>query len=147
MSLITKSLFLIAACFAAFTVQAQVNPHEVKVGNPLRKAILNTIRTPTEAELGQKVEFVVSAMLAKGNWAFVHGMLQQPGGAGVDPKKFTDKGYAEAAQEGLFDHNFQALLQKRKGKWVVVERALGCTDVCWAEWLDKKGVPKEIFPQ
>lgn len=59
---------------------AQVSPNEVKPGNPLRKTILNTIRTPTEAELGQKVEFMVNTAMSKGNWAFVYGQLQQPGG-------------------------------------------------------------------
>jgi hypothetical protein len=147
MTFTIKSLLVLLVCFATLALHAQVSPHEVKVGNPLRKTILNTIRTPTEVELGQKVEFVVSTMLAKGNWAFVHGMLQQPGGAQVDAAKFVDKGYAEAAKEGLFDHNFQALLQKKKGKWVIVERALGCTDVCWSAWMEKKGVPREVFPQ
>jgi hypothetical protein len=147
MKLTIKILFAALLFGWATMAQAQVNPHEVKVGNPLRKTILNTIRTPTEAELGQKVEFMVSMMAAKGNWAFVYGMLQQPGGTQVDASKFVDKGYTEAAKEGLFDHNFQALLQKKKGKWVIVERALGCTDLCWAGWWDKKGVPREIFPQ
>ncbi len=147
MSLKIKPFLISLTLFATASLHAQVNPHEVKVGNPLRKTILNTIRTPTEAELGQKVEFLVSTMLSKGNWAFVHGMLQQPGGAQLETKKFSDKDYAQLASEGLFDHNFQALLQKKKGKWTIVERALGCTDVCWANWLEKKGVPKEVFPQ
>jgi hypothetical protein len=147
MTISIKTLFAALLIGCATMAQAQESKHEVKVGNPLRKTILNTIRTPTEAELGQKVEFVVSSMMSKGNWAFVYGMLQQPGGKEVDTSKFADKGYAEAAKEGLFDHNFQALLQKKKGKWVIVERALGCTDVCWAGWWEKKGVPRDIFPQ
>jgi hypothetical protein len=143
----TRISALFALLLLGHTLLAQVSPNEVKSGNPLRKTLLNTIRTPTETELGQKVEFVVSTIQAKGNWAFAYGQLQQPGGKALDATFFTDKGYKEQAAEGLFDHNFQALLQKKKGRWVIVERALGCTDVCWANWLGRKGVPADIFPQ
>lgn len=138
---------LFALLLLGHTLVAQVSPYEVKSGNPLRKTLLNTIRTPTEAELGQKVEFVVNTIQAKGNWAFAYGQLQQPGGKTPDAALFKDKGYKEQAAEGLFDNNFQALLQKKKGQWVIVKRALGCTDVCWADWLGLKGVPADIFPQ
>jgi hypothetical protein len=146
MSPLRFPLFTLLFLFAG-VLAAQVSPFEVKPGNPLRKTILNTIRTPTEAELGQKVEFMVSLIQAKGNWAFAYGQLQQPGGQAIDYSLFKDKDLAEQAAGGLFDNNFQALLQKKKGKWVIVERALGCTDVCWANWFEVKGVPREIFPQ
>lgn len=146
MSLTIRALLTSLALFATLVLSAQTSPYDVKVGNPLRKIILNTIRTPSEAELGQKVEFLVSNLRAKGNWVFINGMLQQPGGAAIDLNKMVDSGYLEAAQAGVFDHNFQALLQKKKGKWVILERALGCTDVCWLAWMEKKGVPKSVFP-
>jgi hypothetical protein len=127
---------------------AQESPYEIKVGNPIRKAVLDVIRIPTNAELGQKVEFKVSVLMAKGNWAFAYGQLQQVGGKALDKNKFADKDYKSNAQDGLFDDNFQAVLKKKNGKWTLVKRALGCTDVCWAGWWDEiKGVPREIFPQ
>jgi hypothetical protein len=128
-------------------VFAQESRYEIKVGNPLRKTVLDVIRQPTEAELGQKVEFVVSVMLSKGDWAFAHGQLQQKGGAKLDYTKFTDKATREQANEGLFDDNFQALLRRKNGKWTIVKRALGCTDVCWSDWGQTKGVPREVIPQ
>ena len=139
----------LSACFLLLSqlLSAQVSPNEVGPGTALRKTLLNTIRTPTEAELGQKVEFMVDAVLAKGNWAFASGQLQQPGGKALDIALFKDKDYREMAKEGLFDRNFQALLQKKQGKWVIVKRALGCTDVCWLDWKSIKGVPEDIFPQ
>ena len=139
----------LAAFFLLFAqvLSAQVSPFEVKSGTPLRKTLLNTIRTPTEAEMGQKVEFMVNGIMAKGKWAFAYGQLQQPGGKALDTALFTDKDYREMAAEGLFDNNFQALLQQKKGKWVIVKRALGCTDVCWLDWKGVKGVPEDIFPQ
>lgn len=140
----------ILALFLTLTTAtfAQVSPYEIKKGDPLRKTILDIIRTPTSAELGQKIEFVVSSMMVKGDWALTYGMLQQPAAKPLDKAKFVDKGYKEASKEGLFDDNFQALLQKKNGKWVIVKRALGCTDVCWLGWRDEvKGVEKAIFPQ
>jgi hypothetical protein len=142
-----KFLTTLAFCCAVFTtVFAQNSVYEVKTGNPLRKTILDVVRKPTAAELGQPIEFIVNGIYAKGNWAFVYGQLQQPGGTALDHSKFADKGYAEQSKLELFDNNFQALLLKKKGKWTIAERALGCTDVCWLEWTDRKDVPQEIFP-
>jgi hypothetical protein len=133
--------------FLSAHVVAQVSPYEVKAGSPLRKVILNVVRTPTESELGQKILFNNVFMSVSGNWAFVNGMLQQPNGKDPDPSKFKDKVYRENAEGGLFDNNFQAVLQKKKGKWTIVKRALGCTDVCWLEWRQKGGIPDALFPQ
>ena len=140
---------VLACCLLLTTfMTAQMSPYAIKKGNPLRKTILDSIRTPTSAELGQKIEFVVGAMLVKGDWAFVNGMLQQSGGKPLDKTKFVDKNYRELSAGGLFDDNFQAILQKKKGKWVIIKRALGCTDVCWLEWRGKiKGIEDDIFPQ
>lgn len=137
----------ITALFITATLTAQVSPYEVKSGTALRKTILNSIRTPTEAELGQKVEFVVSAIMSKGNWAFANGSMQQPGGKELDFSKIQDKDLKMQIEEGMFDNNFQAVLRKKGKTWVVVERAIGCTDVCWLAWKDLKGVPAEIFPE
>jgi hypothetical protein len=129
-------------------VQAQQNasPYDVKVGNPLRKTLLDVIRKPTMADLGQNVEFVVSTIRTKGTWAFAHGMIQQPGGKPVDRKKFVEKSVILMANDEIFDDNFQAVLQLKQGKWGITKYALGCTDVCWLEWLELQGIPKEIFP-
>ena len=54
-------------------------------------------------------------MMVKGDWAFVNGMLQQPGGKPLDKTKFVDNDYLQHGKEGLFDDNFQAILQKKKG--------------------------------
>lgn len=143
---ITILLPLLLCLFCTGLSAQTPSPHDIKPGNPIRKTLLDVVRKPTVAELGQNVEFVVSTMRVKGNWAFVYGQLQQPGGQALDHSKFKDKGYREMSEGGIFDNNFQAVLQKQKGKWVIVKRALGCTDVCWLEWLDLKGAPKEIFP-
>jgi hypothetical protein len=144
-----KKIFILSFCFFFINgLMAQVSPYEVQANNPLRKTILSTIRTPTTAELGQKIEFVVDIMMSKGNWTFVSGQLQQVGGKALDKTKFVDKNYLKRGKEGLFDNNFQALLQKKKGKWVIVKRELGCTDVCWLAWRNSvKGVEDAIFPQ
>ena len=143
-----KTLILsICFCFCQM-LNAQESPYVIKKGSPLRKTLLNVVRTPTSAELGQNIEFVVNTAMSKGDWAFVQGQLQQPGGKALDKTKFVDKDYLEQGKEGLFDDNFQAVLQKKKGNWVIVKRALGCTDVCWGDWINTvKGADKAIFPQ
>jgi hypothetical protein len=145
----SKKTVILSICLCLIhVVNAQVSPYEIKKGNPLRKTLLDVVRTPTSAELGQNVEFVVNTLLSKGDWAFVQGQLQQTGGKALDKTKFVDKDYLERGKEGLFDDNFQAVLQKKKGKWVIVKRALGCTDVCWGDWVNTvKGADKAIFPQ
>jgi hypothetical protein len=139
-------LFLLLMATGHIQAQDKTSPYEVKVGNPLRKTLLDVIRKPTTADLGQNVEFVVSAIRTKGAWAFAHGMIQQPGGKPLDRKQFVEKSAILMANDGVFDDNFQAVLQLKQGKWIVTKYALGCTDVCWLEWLDLKGIPKEIFP-
>lgn len=145
----SKKIFILNFClFLTYSLMSQVSPYEIKKGNPLRKTILSTIRTPTSAELGQEIEFVIETMMSKGNWAFVNGQMQQSGGKALDKTKFVNKEYQNLSKEGLFDNNFQALLQKKNDKWIIVKRELGCTDVCWLAWQTSvKGVDKAIFPQ
>lgn len=108
----SKKTVILSICLCLIhVVNAQVSPYEIKKGNPLRKTLLDVVRTPTSAELGQKVEFVVSTLLSKGDWAFVQGQLQQSGGKALDKTKFVDKDYLERGREGIFDDNFQAVLQ------------------------------------
>ena len=148
MKTIKKILFLSFFLFGKNLLFAQVSPYEVKVGNPLRKTILEVLRTPINKELGQKVEFVVNVMMQKGNWAFAYGMMQQTGGKPLDRSKFVDKEDKESAEAQIWDDNFQAVLKKKNGKWEIVQRSLGCTDVCWAGWWNEiKGAPRDIFPQ
>ncbi len=112
-------------------------------GSTERKAILDALRIPVERELKQKVVFAIDNFKVQGTWAFVSGTPQNASGGEPDYSKTS---YAEALDSGAFDNNFFALMRKTGGKWKVVKRAIGCTDVCFADWWSRYKAPKAIFP-
>lgn len=130
---------LIILLSSAFTIAQGIYTPEK--GSPERSAILNVLRVPVERDLKQKIVFVTDNFKVQGNWAFVSGDPQTPSGA-----KPNLKGTAWEGAEDLFDDNFFGLLRKSGGKWKVVAYALGCTDVCYADWWRRYKAPKAIFP-
>jgi hypothetical protein len=112
-------------------------------GSAERTAILNALRAPVERELKQKVSFNIENFNVQGAWAFLSG---EPQSANGGPPNYKNTPYAEAKDSGAFDNNFFALLKKTGGKWKVVRYAIGCTDVCYADWWKTSKAPKAIFP-
>ena len=94
-------------------------------------------------ELKQKIVFVADNFNVHGNWAFVGGTPQAVSGGSPD---YGRTQYADAKESGAFDNNFFALLKKTSGKWKVVTYAIGCTDVCYADWWKRFKAPKAVFP-
>lgn len=127
---------------AAITASAQ-SANTPEKGSPERKAILDALRIPIERELKQKIVFVTDNFKVRGTWAFVSGTPQTAAGGRPDYRKTV---YWDAVDSGAFDNNFFALLRKSGGKWRVVIKAIGCTDVCYADWWSRYKVPKAIFP-
>jgi hypothetical protein len=117
--------------------------HTPEKGSVERKVILDALRIPVERDLKQKVVFVAENFSVAGNWAFVSGTPQGPGGGSPDYRRTK---YADAKDSGAFDNNFFALLRKTSGKWKVVTYAIGCTDVCYVDWWRRYKAPKTIFP-
>ncbi len=113
-------------------------------GSVERKAILNSLRLPVEKELKQKIVFNADHFKVQGNWAFISGS-PQTSSSGRRPD-YRNTPYRDAVDSGAFDNNFFALLKKTSGKWKVVKRALGCTDVCALDWSSIYNAPKAIFP-
>jgi hypothetical protein len=111
--------------------------------SPERRAILDALRVPVEKELKQKIVFVVDDLKVQKGWAFAAGTPQ--GASGGEPN-YRGTIYWEAKRDGMFDNNFFALLRKTGGKWRVVTHAIGCTDVCYADWWRTYKAPKQIFP-
>lgn len=112
-------------------------------GSAERKAILDALRRPVERELKQKIVFAAENFNVSGGWAFVSGDPQSPDGGQPD---YRGTPYQEAKDADMFDNNFFALLRKTGGKWKVVHYAIGCTDVCYADWWRRYKAPKGIFP-
>lgn len=135
-----KATILIAIALFATTAfgQATITPEKT---SPVRKAILNALRVPVERDMKQKIVFVADDFKVLGNWAFVSGRPTTPSG-----DKPNLKGTAWDGNEDMFDNNFFGLLKNDGKKWKVVAYALGCTDVCYADWWSRYKAPKAIFP-
>lgn len=131
---------ILAIFVLSLTALAQSAPQK---GMQERRAVLDALRVPVERDLKQKIAFVVDAFKVEGSWAFVSGTPQGPGGTEPD---YTRTRYADAAEAGIFDNNFFALLKKTAGKWKVTTYAIGCTDVCYADWWRRYRAPKGVFP-
>lgn len=141
--MLTKlTLYLLITLVAAIATTAQ-SAYTPEKGSPERKAILDALRIPVERELKQKIVFVADNFKVQGTWAFVGGSPQNASGGEPD---YRGTIYFEAKKDGIFDNNFFALLRKSGGKWRVVTRAIGCTDVCYADWWRTHKAPKAIFP-
>lgn len=132
------TLVLIAAVVTA-SAQSVYTPEK---GSPERKAILDALRIPVERAMKQKIVFVADKFNVQGTWAFLGGSMQTPAG---DQPNLSGTEFDEAAKEGFYDSNFFGLLRKSGGKWRVVKHAIGCTDVCYAEWWKEARAPKTIF--
>lgn len=137
-----KLLVAISLSLFAIALQAQT-PYTPEKGSPERKAILDALRIPVERDLKQKVVFVVENFNVLGSWAFVSGTPQNANGGSPD---YSRTQYADALDSGAFDNNFFALLRKTAGKWKVTTYAIGCTDVCYADWWRRYRAPKGVFP-
>ena len=132
--------FILLAAATAASAQSAYTPEK---GSPERKVILDAFRVPVERDLKQKVIFVIDNFKVQGSWAFVSGTPQNANGGDPD---YSRTQYADQLDSGAFDNNFFAILKKTAGKWKVINYAIGCTDVCYADWWRRFKAPKAIFP-
>ncbi len=140
-SLIVRLGATVLAVLASGIAASAQSTYTPQKGSPERKAILDALRVPVERDLKQKIVFVTDDLKVQGTWAFVSGRPTKPDGSNPNLA-----GTAWADAEDLFDNNFFGLLRKSGGKWRVVTHALGCTDVCYADWWKRHRAPKAIFP-
>ena len=140
MSRIVKSAALLMLCLCP--ALAQDRPHTPKPGTRERQAIADALRAPVQRELKRKVAFKVDHLRVQGDWAFMKGVPQQPGGGAMD---YRGTGYQEAIDAGAFDDGVVALLRRRGGKWQVVKYVIGATDVPYVEWDKEYRAPAAIF--
>jgi hypothetical protein len=135
-----QTLILLAVMAVSAEAQAVRTPER---GSAERTAILNALRAPVERELKQKIVFNLDHFRVMGNWAFLGGDPQSPSGG---QPNYRGTPYQEAKDADMFDNNVFALLRKSGGKWRVVTYAIGCTDVCYADWWRRYKAPKAVFP-
>ena len=134
--------FVILSIGLAGAVSAQTVRTPEK-GSVERAAILSALRAPVERELKQKIVFNLDHFRIVGSWAFLGGEPQSPSGG---QPNYRGTKYQGARDADMFDNNIFALLRKTGGKWKVVTYAIGCTDVCYADWWRRYKAPKPVFP-
>jgi hypothetical protein len=96
--------------------------------SPLRKDILDEIRPAVEKRLGPGVEFKVTAIRVQRDWAFVVADPQRRGGRPIDGHRIFGENFDN--MDGL---RVDAVLRLQGGRWVVVDHAIGATDVWYCD--------------
>jgi hypothetical protein len=111
------------------------------IGSPERKAIMDALRGPVEADLRQKVIFKVISLRMNSQWACMNATPLRPDSSRVDYRKTR---YQEQIREGAFEDDVAALLKKVGGRWTVVTFHIGHTDPIWMGWDRQFGAPSAI---
>lgn len=93
-----------------------------------RKTVLDALRPIVEAKLGPKVEFVVHAIRVEDGWAFVMADPQRKGGKPIDGRRIFGEDFEN--MDGL---RVDAVLQRKAGRWTVVDYGIGATDVWYCD--------------
>jgi hypothetical protein len=118
-------------------------PRDIRVGDPLRKPLLDALRPAIEADLRQPVRFMVNTLRKQNGWAFAVVTPQTLNGRKID---FAKTRYAEAIREGVFDGDtIYALLEMQGSAWAVRSFVIGPTDVTYAGWPEEFGAPYPLF--
>jgi hypothetical protein len=97
-------------------------------GSGLRNAVLNGLRPAVERRLGPNIEFQVTLIRVQRDWAFVVADPQRRGASPIDGHKIFGEHFEN--MDGL---RVDAVLRKRGGRWIVVDHAIGATDVWYCD--------------
>ncbi len=111
-------IFVLLLTVFGFAIQAADPVLTPQPGDPLRKNILDALRTEVKRIQGLDVVFVVRNIRVKDGWSWVHTLPQSPDG--------------KNNYEDLF-----ALMQIKDGEWKVVE--IPCTEVDNPECIGEAG--------
>ena len=117
--------------------------YEPKVGSKERKAIMDATRRVVAPKIGGKIVFKVEWLRSTGTVAFLGSTPQRPDGKRIDWLKTA---YAEQVREGSFGGGADALLLKRRGRWVVDQYVIGASDVWYDGMWSRRGFPRALFP-
>jgi len=110
------------------------------IGSPERKAIMDALRGPVEAELGQAVIFKVDFLRVNSEWACMNGTPLRPNGSRIDHRNAR----AREALQGVASEDVAALFKKVRGVWQLVTFNIGHGDPVWMNWESQFGAPRSI---
>lgn len=113
-----------------------------KPGSAERKSIMDALRKVVVPKVRQTVVFKVDSLRSTGAAAFLIGTPQRPDGKPLDYKGTI---FADSIREGVFGGGVEALLLKKRGRWIVDEWNLGATDVWYEGLWKRKGLPRALF--
>lgn len=129
------------ACCAPAQAQDITQPPR---GSPLRAELMDAARPTFEREIGGPIEFVVQRLNVWGEWAYGQVAPQRPGGRAIDWRRTK---YAADFESGAFQTSISLFLLRRSetGRWMMVEYAIGPTDVAWDDWRQQLNLPRALF--
>jgi len=136
-----SSAVLVMASLGLASSGAAQTLREPAKGSSERAAILDALRPAVEAEMRGSVEFVVTTMRATPNWAFVQVEPQRPGGGAID---LAQTGFRDDA-DMMDGSTVFALVSFQGGRWNLVDHVVGPTDVAYAGWSERYGVPARLL--
>ena len=97
-------------------------------GSALRSAVLVGLRPVIEKRLGHGIEFKVALIRVQRDWAFIVADPQRRGGKPIDGWKIFGEHFDN--MDGL---RVDAVLRRQGRRWVVVDHAIGATDVWYCD--------------
>ena len=110
-------------------------------GSAERKAIALALHAPCERDLKQDVLLEFDQLRILEDWAVARVRPLQPNEEAID---YSRTKYREQEAEGMFDGSGEALLERKHGRWKILEWRFGHTDTEMAEWIRKHAAPKAL---
>lgn len=138
-------IFALAVTLAAGTTHSAWAGQFYSPGRdtPMRESIMDSAREPIEGAIGPPVIFVVEHLRTNDQWAFLHAVPKRKDGSDID---YRGTVYQEAIDADAFGGTAAILLRRNGDEWVVVDWALGFSDVVWDTWDEEHGAPDELWP-
>jgi hypothetical protein len=112
-------------------------------GDPVRKELMNVVRTRVERTLRTKVIFEVHDANRVGDWAFMTAEPKNPNGSAIHYERTP---VAKEWKAGVFGGIVVALYKKQGSRWTLRRYNFGASDVEWLDWGKQTGAPKSVFP-
>ena len=137
-----KILLIAALCLGATATHSFAQrAYTPAAGTPERKALMDVLRVPVEADLRQKVVFKVQHLRIVGPWALARVVPIRPDGGEIDYRRTK---YRDELEEGAFDGEGEALLRNDGGGWRLLEWRFGASDTEVPIWLEKYRAPAAL---
>lgn len=137
-----KKLLFLGLCLFSAVVSAQVKVTHPGQGTPERIAILDGMRSTTQANLKiPEVQYVVGTINVVNDWAYVSASAKRKDGKPINAKEVCAY---EIHGDGCIK-NIEAVLRNVNGTWKIDNYVAGATDVWQMEYCDKKGFPFEVL--